>query len=250
MACATFSPRNGRRSVRELVQRISSSRSLPQLTTPLTLPGTRQSVAEGEVRGRSDQRDQPRARQTALDTERLNSDFGPRQNISNRPATDALPLGVHYLQHQQQARNSTSAESNIREQQCTTVEEELGGRFPSMFNRTQMPSASGDEPPRMVLRESVVAMPSQQGRGCRVSTRYTPYSYQPHRGASRMSRQSSVRPRFESPKVFMRNVFLIDAGESKVPRGSFRQDLYDNGCVEEVERAFENVLPVGIPSPR
>lgn len=81
-----------------------------------------------------------------------------------------------------------------------------------------------------------------------------------------MSRQSSVRPRFESPKVFMRNAFLINAGESKVPCCSFRQDLYDNGCVvdffefncswseervvEKVERAFDNVLPVGIPSPR
>jgi len=161
MAYVTFSPRNGRRSVRELIQRISSSRSLPQLTTPLTLPGTRQGVAEGEVRGISDQRDQPR--QTALDTKCLNSDFGPRQN---RPATDALPLGVHYLQHQQQTRNSTSVESNSHEQQCTSVEEELGGQFPSMFNRRQMPSASGDETPRMILRESVVAMPSQQGRGC------------------------------------------------------------------------------------
>lgn len=64
----------------------------------------------------------------------------------------------------------------------------------------------------------------------------------------------------------MRNVFLIDAGENKVPRGPFRQDLYDNKCVidffefstswseervvEELERAFETILPVGVPSPR
>ena len=78
-----------------------------------------------------------------------------------------------------------------------------------------------DEPPQMVLRESMVAMPSQQGRGCWVSTQYTPYSYQSHRGASRWA---IICPSsLWKSKVFMWNVFLIDAGESKVSRGLFRR---------------------------
>lgn len=144
-------------------------------------------------------------------------------------ANDALPQVARYLQPQQHTSSSTSS---FQEQHL--VEEELRGRFPSMFSRRQMSSTPSSDSVDEISRESMIAMPSEGGRGCRVSmtTRYTPYSYQSRRGygPSRLSRPLPFRPR-ESPKLFMRNAFLIDAGESKVPRGPFRQDLYDNGCV-------------------
>lgn len=250
MAYAGDDGRPVRRSVRELVQRISSSRALPQLTTPISFPGPRQ------VGGGVEQ-SQP----SHTNTERSSSDAVSRSAYS-RP-NDAL---LRYLQPQQQ---TSSSASRFREQH--SAEEELRCRFPSMFSRRQVSSTpsntvsgSVDETPC----GSVITTPSEGGRGCRVSTRYTPYNYQPRRGygPSRSSRPLPFRPRCESPKLFMRNVFLIDAGENKVPRGPFRQDLYDNKCVidffefstswseervvEELERAFENILPVGVPSPR
>ena len=168
------------------MQRISSSRALPQLTGPRQVGGSVEHPRHPE-----------------------------RSTVASPRA--------RYLQPQQQ-----------------TVEGELRTRFPSMFRP-----------------ESAMPQDPERGRGCRA--RYTPYSYP-------APRRSRPLPRCESPKLFMRNVFLIDAGESKVPRSPCRQYLHDNGCVvdffefnsswseekvvEELEHAFENILPVGVPSPR
>lgn len=190
------------------------------------------------------------------------SSYGSRHSSLDSVPThwhNDVPSVARYGQpQQQQTSNGPSNGSSVSEQQCTSVEEELWGRFPSMFsrNRGALQTARSD---------SVIAMPSEMGRGCRVSTRFTPYSYQPRRGYGSSSRPA-FRPRQEIPKLFVRNVFLVDANENKVPRGPFRHELYEKGCVvdffefcsswteervvEELERAFENVLPAGIPSPR
>ena len=218
MAYVTFSPCNGRWSVRELVQWISSSRSLSQLTTPLTLAGTWQGVAVGE-----DQTKETNQGILLFTTVRLGC------SLFAAGVANSVPLRVeHHLQAYYWC--SVSAQSRSLNAPYVvlfaSVEEELGGRFPFMFNRRQMPSASGDETPRMVLRESVVAMPSQQERGCQVSTRYTPYSYQPYRGASRMSHHLSVL----ALKVQKCSCEMCSdwRSKSKVTRGPFRQDFYDH----------------------
>ena len=236
----------------------------------MTFPGPQQDLVEAGRR--VEQRDQSRH------TPNERSNFTPRPTSwhNSGPASDALPSVARYLQPLQQHTSSSapagSSSGEQQQQQCTLFEEELSGRFPSMFRRRQMPSTPGsgnyDETTRTARSQSVLTMPSEGGRGCRVSTRYTPYSYQPCRACapSRISRPSPSRLRSESPRLFLRNVFLIDAGENKVPRGPFRQDLYDKGCVvdffefnsswseervvEELERAFDNILPVGTPSPR
>ena len=173
-----------RRSVRELVQRISSYRALPQLTTPISFPGPRQ------VRGGVEQ-----SRPSHTNTERSSSDAVSRSAYSS--SNDAW---LRYLQPQQQTNSSASS---FREQH--SAEEELRCRFPSMFSHRQVSSTpsstsgSADQTPC----GSVITTPSEGGRGCRVSmsTRYTPYSYQPRRGygPSRSSRPLPFRPRCESP---------------------------------------------------
>ena len=163
-----------------------------------------------------DQRGQPRSVRELV--QRVGRSIGATGNQSRIPTANSF----NRLQENPCTSNSLRA---------STLEEEMGSRFPQCRGRSQY-----------------------TGRSSQGDRRYNPYTY------TRRTRASTTpRTPAHGGKAFTCTVFLLDQDEDTIPRGHPRQLMYEEGRVVDfvelntamtddavytaIENIFSNILP-------
>ena len=172
-----------------------------------------------------DQSGQPRSVRELV--QRVGRSIGATGNQVRIPTTTSSSSSRSIDRPQESPYRSNSLQSS-------TLEEEMGSRFPQCRGR------------------------SQHSQGDRAAARYNPYMFYGRRG-SRPPRPNTNRS--PAGKAFTRTIFLLDHEEDTIPRGPARQLMYEEGRVVDfvelntamtedavytaIENVFTSILPDG-----